>query len=63
MKKRLELPSEEQSREALTWIVQILKSHQIPFQIVGGLAAKALVQHGPSSTLISMPQVIDFKTS
>jgi hypothetical protein len=31
----------KQPKKALKWIVNVLESNQIPFQIVGGLAAKA----------------------
>lgn len=34
-------PSEKKFKTALKWAVNILKTHQIPFRVSGGLAAKA----------------------
>lgn len=39
------------TQEALVWITQILRKHHIPFQIAGGLAARA---YGATRTLVDI---------
>ncbi len=39
------------TKEALVWITQILRKHHIPFQIAGGLAARA---YGVTRTLVDI---------
>ena len=47
----LKMADEKLQKEAILWIITILNKHSIPFQILGGLAAKA---HGAKRELIDI---------
>ena len=52
-------PSDEAKKvgAALAWIVEILERHGVPYQVVGGLAARA---HGAERPIVDIDLYVPF---